>query len=63
MHQANIFPQQVSGYFSVTEKGFILHMLQQCGYIDTECMCLTDLPAVQICLYLKMCLEELTPDC
>ena len=32
----------------------ILHELQQCGFVGIECVCLTGLPAVQICLLLKM---------
>ena len=34
--------------------GLILEELQQRGFVGIECVCLTGLPAVQICLLLKM---------
>ena len=34
--------------------GLILQELQQRGFIGIECVCLTGLPEVQICLLLKM---------
>ena len=47
-----LFPGTV--YFSRTMPGLILHELQQRGFVGVECVCLTGLPAVQICLLLKM---------
>ena len=41
-------------YFSRTMPGPILHDLQQHGFIGIDCVCFTGLPAVQICLILKM---------
>ena len=41
-------------YFSRTIPGLILHKLQERGFVDIACVCLTGLPAVQICLLLKM---------
>ena len=32
----------------------ILHKLKQRGFIGIQCVCLTGLPAIQICLLLKM---------
>lgn len=52
--EANTGIQEVTGYFSRTITGLILHMLQQHGFVDTECMCLIELIAVQICVQLKM---------
>ena len=37
-----------------TMPGLILQELQQRGFVGIECVCLTGLPAVQICLLLKM---------
>ena len=48
------FSQELHVYFSRTMPGLILHELQQRGFVGTECVCLTGLPAVQICLLLKM---------
>ena len=53
-HQNNDFSQKLHVYFSRTMPGFILHELQQRGLIAIECVSLTGLPAVQICLVLKM---------
>ena len=50
------FSQEFHVYFSRTMPGLILHELR--GFIGIECMCLTDLPAVEICLLLKMYHEE-----
>ena len=49
-----IFPQELHVYFSWTMPGLILQEVQQCGFVGIECVCLTGLPAVQICLLLKM---------
>ena len=48
------FSQELHVYFSRTMPGLILYKLQQRGFIGIECVCLTGLPAVQICLLLKM---------
>ena len=48
------YSQEFHVYFSRTMPGLILHKLQQCGFVGIECVCLTVLPAVQICLLLKM---------
>ena len=53
-HQDDNFSLELHDYFSRTIPGLILHDLQQRGFIGMECMCLTGLPAVQICLLLKM---------
>lgn len=37
-HQGNVFSQEVSGYFSRTMAVFIIHMLQQSGFVDTDCV-------------------------
>ena len=52
--QDNDFSQELHVYFSRTIPGLILYKLQQCGFGGIECVCLTGLPAVQICLLLKM---------
>ena len=52
--QDDDFSQELHFYFSRTIPGLILHELQQCGFVGIECVCLTGLPAVQICLLLKM---------
>ena len=52
--QGDEFSQELHVYFSRTMPGLILHELQQRGFIGIECVCLTCLPAVQICLLLKM---------
>ena len=52
--QDNDFSQELHVYFSRTMPGLILPELQQRGFIGIECVCLTGLPAVQICLLLKM---------
>ena len=49
------FSQELHFYFSRTMPGLILHEFQQHGFVGIECVCLTGLPAVQICLILKMC--------
>ena len=46
--------QELHVYFSRIMPGLILHESQQRGFVDIECMCLTGLPAVQICVLLKM---------
>ena len=48
------FSQELHVYISRTMPGLILHELQQRGFVGKECVCLTGLPAVQICLLLKM---------
>lgn len=53
-HQGDSFSRKVSGYFSTTKLGLILHMLQQCGLLDTEWTCLNDPSAIQKHLLLKM---------
>ena len=53
-HQVDNFSLDLHVYFSRTMPGLILHKLQQHGFVGVECMCLTGLPAVQICLLLKM---------
>ena len=50
--QDDNFSQELHVYFSRTISGLILHELQQRGFVGIEC--LTGLPAVQICLLLKM---------
>ena len=52
--QDDDFSQELHVHFSRTMPGLILHKLQQHGFVGIECMCLTGLPAVQICLLLKM---------
>ena len=52
--QDDNFSQELHVYFSRTMPGLILHELQQRGFVGIECVCLTGLPAVQICLLLKM---------
>ena len=52
--QDDDFSQELHVYFSRTMPGLILHELQQRGFVGIECVCLTGLPAVQICLLLKM---------
>ena len=52
--QDDDFSQELHVYFSRTIPGLILHKLQQRGFVGIECVCLTGLPAVQICLLLKM---------
>ena len=49
-HEDNDFSQELHVYLS---HGLILNDLQQCGFVGIEYMCLTGLPAVQICLLLK----------
>ena len=51
--QEDDFSQELHVYFSRTMPGLILHELQQRGFVGIECVCLTGLPAVQICLLLK----------
>ena len=46
------FPRN-SMSFSRTMPGLILHELQQRGFDGIDCVCLTGLPAVEICLLLK----------
>ena len=53
-HQDYYFSQELHVYFSRTMQGLILHELQQHDFIGIECVWLTGLPAVQICLLLKM---------
>ena len=52
--QDDDFSQKLHVYFKGTMPGLILHELQQRGFVGIECVCLTGLPAVQICLLLKM---------
>ena len=52
--QDDDFSQELHVYFSRTMPGLILHKLQQCSFVGIECVCLTGLSAVQICLLLKM---------
>ena len=52
--QDDDFSQELHVHISRTMPGLILHELQQRGVVRIECMCLTGLPAVQICLLLKM---------
>ena len=53
-HQDDYFSQELHIYFSRTMLGLILHELQWRGFVGIESVCLTGLPAVQICLLLKM---------
>ena len=48
------FSQELHVYFSRTMPGLILHSYNSVAFIGIECVCLTGLPAVQICLLLKM---------
>ena len=52
--QDDYFSQELHVYFCRTMPGLILHKLQQYGFECIECLCLTGLTAVQICLLLKM---------
>ena len=52
--QDGYFSQVLHIYFSRTMPGLILHELEQRGFVGIECVCFTDLSAVQICLLLKM---------
>ena len=52
--QDSNFSQELHVYFSRTMPGLILHEFQQRGFVGIECVCLTGLPTVQICLLLKM---------
>ena len=52
--QHDDFSKELHVYFSRTMPGLILHKLQQHSFIGIECACLTGLPAVKICLLLKM---------
>ena len=52
--QDDDFSQELHVYFSRTMPGLILHELQQRAFIGIECVCLTGLPADQICLLFKM---------
>ena len=51
--QDDKFSQELHVYYSRTMAGLILHELQQHDFVGIECVCLTGLPAVQICLLLK----------
>ena len=53
--QDDDFSQELHVYFSRTMPALIIYKLQQCDFVGIECVCLTGLPAVQICLQLKMC--------
>ena len=52
--QEDDFSQELRVYFSMTISGLILHELQPRGFVGIECVCLTGLPAVQICLLSKI---------
>ena len=52
--QDDNFSQELHVYFSRAMPGLILLELQQRGFVGIECVCLTGLPAIQICLLLKM---------
>ena len=43
------FSQELHVYFTRTMPGLILHGFQQRGFFGIECVCLTALPAVEIC--------------
>ena len=53
-HQGDVFSRGVRGYSSRTMPDLILQDFQQRGFIHTECVCSAGLPAVHICLLLKM---------
>ena len=48
------FSQELHVYLNRTMPGLVLHELQPRGLVGIECVCLTRLPAVQICLLLKV---------
>ena len=52
--ERHMLSQELHVYFSRTMLGRILHKLQHHGFMGIECMCLTGLPTVWICLLLKM---------
>ena len=43
-HQGDVFSQEARGYFSRTMPDLILQDFHQCGFIDTECVCVSDWP-------------------
>ena len=47
------FSQEFHIYSSRTMQGLILHEIQPRGFVGIECVCLTGLPAVQLCLLFK----------
>ena len=53
-HQGDMFTWEFHGYLSWTASDLILSNFRQSGFIDSECVCFTDPPAVHICLLLKM---------
>ena len=52
--QDSDFSQELLVYFSRTMPGLILQELKQRGFVGIECVCLNGMPAVEICLLLKM---------
>lgn len=50
-HQGSVFSREVSWYSSKTMPELILHMLEECGLVGTECVCLTCSPHVFLKMY------------